>query len=161
MMNPDNDESVEGGEGGGGGGGICIEKVLLQLISQPDKSAFDMYYEYFKKYKLSHSHVNLHGNENRPNRAEKLARSKLFNGSRPDRPPAFFDFSNWSVRKRFVFFEFFKSQRVREINFFTIIFIVAGHQSAGLVGQHSLGFLLVGALKNPTATSNLGLRPRL
>lgn len=93
-MNPsDGDESGEEA-------GMCLEKTLLQLLSRPEKSAFDMYYEYFKKYKLSHSHVNLHGNENRPNRAEKLARSKLFNVARPDRPPAFFDFSNWSVRKK-------------------------------------------------------------
>ena len=79
-------------------GQVCPEKALLRALSDStEKTDFDLYYEYFKKFKLSHSHVNLQGNETRPNRAEKMARTKLFNLTQPDRPPAFLDLSNWAV----------------------------------------------------------------
>ena len=53
-------------------GQVCPEKALLRaLTDSTEKSDFDLYYEYLKKFKLSHSHVNLRGNETRPNRAEK------------------------------------------------------------------------------------------
>jgi hypothetical protein len=79
-------------------GQVCPEKALLRaLTDSTEKTDFDLYYEYFKKFKLSHSHVNLQGNETRPNRAEKMARTKLFNLAKPDRPPAFLDLSNWAV----------------------------------------------------------------
>ena len=79
-------------------GQVCPEKALLRALTEStEKTDFDLYYEYFKKFKLSHSHVNLQGNETRPNRAEKMARTKLFNLTKPDRPPAFLDLSNWAV----------------------------------------------------------------
>ena len=79
-------------------GQVCLEKALLRALSDStEKTDFDLYYEYFKKFKLSHSHVNLQGNETRPNRAEKMARTKLFNLAKPDCPPAFLDLSNWAV----------------------------------------------------------------
>ena len=78
-------------------GQVCPEKAILQVLASGTETAFDVYFRYFTKYKLSHSHVNLMGVESQKNRAHKMARKKLFNAQRPDRPPAFMDFESWSV----------------------------------------------------------------
>ena len=87
-------------------GQVCPEKALLQVLASGEETAFDVYFRYFKKYKLSHSHVNLMGVESHNNRAEKMARKKLFNMQRPDRPPAFLDFTSWSVGFLLYFFTY-------------------------------------------------------
>ena len=87
-----------------GRGRVCPEKALLRALASDGESDFDLYYSYFRAYKLAHSNANLLGNESRQNRAAKMARRKLFNPSRCDRPPAFFDISSSAVRFFFNFF---------------------------------------------------------
>ena len=87
-----------------GRGRVCPEKALLRALASDGESDFDLYYSYFQAYKLAHSNANLLGNESRQNRAAKMARRKLFNPSRCDRPPAFFDISSSAVRFFFKFF---------------------------------------------------------
>ena len=87
-----------------GRGRVCPEKALLRALASEGESDFDLYYSYFRAYKLAHSNANLLGNESRQNRAAKMARRKLFNPSRCDRPPAFFDISSSAVRGFFQFF---------------------------------------------------------
>ena len=86
-----------------GRGRVCPEKALLRALASDGESDFDLYYSYFRAYKLAHSNANLRGNESRQNRAAKMARRKLFNPSRSDRPPAIFDISSSAVR----FFSYF------------------------------------------------------
>ena len=77
---------------------VCHEKALLGAISE-DKSqagAFNLYYQYFKKYCLTHANANVRSTEART-KTEKLARKILYN-SHDSRTPAFFDCSNWGVR---------------------------------------------------------------
>ena len=87
-----------------GRGRVCPEKALLRALASEGESDFDLYYSYFRAYKLAHSNANLLGNESRQNRAAKMARRKLFNPSRCDRPPAFFDLSSSAVRHFFFCF---------------------------------------------------------
>ena len=54
---------------------VCHEKALLGAISE-DKSqagAFNLYYQYFKKYCLTHANANVKSTEART-KTEKLAR---------------------------------------------------------------------------------------
>lgn len=92
-----------------GRGRVCPEKALLRALASDGESDFDLYYSYFRAYKLAHSNANLLGNESRQNRAAKMARRKLFNPSRCDRPPAFFDLSSSAVRHFFSQFFVFPS----------------------------------------------------
>ena len=139
-------------------GQVCPEKALLRALSDStEKTDFDLYYEYFKKFKLSHSHVNLQGNETRPNRAEKMARTKLFNLAKPDCPPAFLDLSNWAVSVIFFSSNFCVCidcmsvclsvwlARVRRHFFLDrkkILLFFSGLESSGPVGRRSSGLLL-------------------
>jgi hypothetical protein len=126
-------------------GQVCPEKALLRaLTDSTEKTDFDLYYEYFKKFKLSHSHVNLQGNETRPNRAEKMARTKLFNLTQPDRPPAFLDLSNWAVSVIFFTLTFVFALTGWQFKLFLdkIFLIFSGLESSGPVGQRSSGLLL-------------------
>ena len=126
-------------------GQVCPEKALLRaLTDSTEKTDFDLYYEYFKKFKLSHSHVNLQGNETRPNRAEKMARTKLFNLTQPDRPPAFLDLSNWAVSVIFFTLTFVFALTGWTFKLFLNknFLIFSGLESSGPVGQRSSGLLL-------------------
>ena len=42
-------------------GQVCPEKTLLQSLAKEGETAFEVYYSYFRKCKLSLSHVNLQG----------------------------------------------------------------------------------------------------
>ena len=81
-------------------GTICHEKALLRALSDgTDEGAFLTYFDYFKRFKLSHSHVNILGTDTRA-KSERKARRVFYHPGHPERPPAFFDGSNWSVSGR-------------------------------------------------------------
>ena len=85
------------------GNSICHEKALLRAVSDAtDNGAFQLYFEYFKRFKLAHSHVNLLGTDTRQ-KSESKARKIFYHQARADRPPAFFDASNWSVSTSDIF----------------------------------------------------------
>ena len=126
-----------------GRGRVCPEKALLRALASDGESDFDLYYSYFRAYKLAHSNANLLGNESRQNRAAKMARRKLFNPSRCDRPPAFFDLSSSAVRHFFCFPSPSSLCQARSRIKFYLIF--AGHQQTGPAGRLSPGLLLDGS----------------
>ena len=76
---------------------LCVEKALFKILSclELDQD-FQLYFEYFKKFKLSHAKVNLLGVEAR-NSGDVKARRIFYHSKKDARPPAFFDASNWSV----------------------------------------------------------------
>lgn len=76
---------------------LCVEKALLQIVAgvRGDQD-FQLYFDYFKKFKLSHAKVNLLGVESH-NSGEFKARRIFYHAKKNERPPAFFDASNWSV----------------------------------------------------------------
>ena len=81
-------------------GTICHEKALLRALSDgTDEGAFRIYFDYFKRFKLSHSHVNILGTDTRA-KSERKARRVFYHPQHPERPPAFLDVSNWSVSKK-------------------------------------------------------------
>ena len=85
-------------------GTICHEKALLRALSDgTDEGAFRIYFDYFKRFKLSHSHVNILGTDTRA-KSERKARRVFYHPQHPERPPAFLDVSNWSVSKKPHFF---------------------------------------------------------
>lgn len=85
-------------------GTICHEKALLRALSDgTDEGAFRIYFDYFKRFKLSHSHVNILGTDTRA-KSERKARRVFYHPQHPERPPAFLDVSNWSVSKKTPFF---------------------------------------------------------
>ena len=131
-----------------GRGRVCPEKALLRALASDGESDFDLYYSYFRAYKLAHSNANLLGNESRQNRAAKMARRKLFNPSRCDRPPAFFDLSSSAVRHFFSIFCFpfpSSSPLCQARNRIKFCLIFAGHQQTGPAGRLSPGLLLDGS----------------
>lgn len=85
-------------------GTICHEKALLRALADgTDEGAFRIYFDYFKRFKLSHSHVNILGTDTRA-KSERKARRVFYHPQHPERPPAFLDVSNWSVSKKPFFF---------------------------------------------------------
>ena len=78
---------------------LCVEKALFKIVAgeQQDQD-FQLYFEYLKKFKLSHAKVNLLGCEARHS-GEHKARRIFYHVNKEERPPAFFDASNWSVCK--------------------------------------------------------------
>lgn len=76
----------------------CPEKALLEVVAHGHHdSPFQLYYDYFRRFKLSHAKANLLGSEARRS-AQERARRVFYHQSRPERPPAFFDVAtNWAV----------------------------------------------------------------
>ena len=76
---------------------LCVEKALLQIVAGVGGDQdFQLYFDYLKKFKLSHAKVNLLGVESH-NSGEFKARRIFYHAKKDERPPAFFDASNWSV----------------------------------------------------------------
>jgi hypothetical protein len=76
---------------------LCVEKALLKIVAGVGGDQdFQLYFDYFKKFKLSHAKVNLLGVESH-NSGEFKARRIFYHAKKDERPPAFFDASNWSV----------------------------------------------------------------
>lgn len=74
---------------------VCLEKAVLKVLSENGQHPFQLYYEYFKKNCLTHTHANILGTESRV-KSEKMARRMLYN-RRDSRRPGFFNFANAEV----------------------------------------------------------------